>query len=232
MGDVRLAPLTDVDLLSVGELVALGVDEFVLATLPDGQPEGFPAEQDEFLVFAYSSAHNLVTACGPGQPARAATTSAIARSAARAGSRVRFALDVWHPAGHRYPAPDPLDFEPAEYAERVESVTELWLPIRPVRTGAPTVHVELFEVTPGQPVLLAYESPEELRACCGPFQAAVSIDRADLASVIASTGASGVLLGAVLSADARPQAPVLDWTTHDPFELDVRPPECPTGPDR
>lgn len=220
MGDSGLALLTDVRLLSIEEFAALGSAEFVLATLPDRRLEAFSTDDDEFVVFAYTTTRNMVIACGGGQPSTHTNAAVVARCAKQVGTKVLFAVDAWHPAGRRYPEPGPLDFEPVGPAARVDPLTELWLPTRPVRTGAPNIQVDLFAVTPGQPMLLAYESPEELRACCGPYQDAVSIDPDDLDAVTRGTGAAGVLFGAVLSEDIRHQAPVLDWTAYDHFETD------------
>lgn len=223
MAAATLKLLTDVELLATEELAAGAPADLILPTLPDGRLEGFPADDDQFVVFGYTDVPGLVTACGAGQPSRRVDTAQVLEWVRRAKVDAWFAIDVWHPAGRRYPQPDPLDFEPVPYAEQVSPSVEFWIPTRPVRPGAAVIQAELFAVTPGAPMLLAYESAEELQACCGPHQDAVSIDPADLESVVVSTGAHGVLFGAVLTDDARHQAPVLDWTAHDLFDPDTDP---------
>lgn len=219
-----LQQLSDALLLSAEELAVLVPAEVAIPTLPNGQPEGFAIDDGRFAVLVYSDMRALTTACGAGQPARLVTGTQLAGWVEQAQVDTWFAVDAWHPAGHRYPEPEPLEFEPLPYAERAATSIEFWIPTRPVRAGSDVIQVELFTATPSAPTcLLAYESIDELRACCGPFQDAVSIDPENLDAVLASTGAEAVFFGAEVTEEARHQAPVLDWAAHNLFDPETDP---------
>lgn len=199
------------------ELVERGVSDVYVLTNPDGQVELYETSRKEALVFAYTSVGLRVAACGGGQPARKATTARLVRWAGSTGLPIVFAVDARHPEGVRYPEPDVRTLEPLPPVPRIPRPTELWIASRPLVAGAAQAELELYSETPGSPMLLAYETPEELHECCGPHQAAISIDPDLLDDVTDAAGAVGVLFGAELSEELRHQAPVVDWKAHDHF---------------
>ncbi|OZM74691.1 hypothetical protein CFN78_00110 [Amycolatopsis antarctica] len=199
-----------------GELAERDVVSLSVTTLPDGRMEALPSGRGELIVFAYTDAENVVTACGPGQPWDVVGIAELVRTADQSSPPMVFAVDMWHPAGARYPRPDIRDQEPLPSEPEAEPITEVWiLALLPVAGGA---GVELFSVEPGEAVLLGYRSLADMRACCGPHQAAVQVRPEDVDAVIAEAGADGLLFDVRLGEGVRREHTVVDWTRHDLFD--------------
>lgn len=169
--------------------------------------------EDEGCIWLYTSVALLVRSCGDGQPYVRLTTSEVAGLARAVDGVLLVALDVWHPAGARYPYPDPQAFDPLEPVP-TEPVAEplVWIPTRPVRAGDQVVSAELHGRRPGERLLLVFDSPEDAWRACGEFQPLSAIHLDDLDAVVWECGADAVVAGnGVLSEEARHAGPVLDW---------------------
>ncbi|RZS33944.1 hypothetical protein EV193_11094 [Herbihabitans rhizosphaerae] len=206
-------PLERATLIAAEDL--RGDDELLVLSLRGGGLEGRRTDRHEVLLFAYSDPRELVESCGPAQPWVRLRKEELSALPARMEATVLVAIDAWHPEGERYAEQDVREMEPLAYAEHVPPLTEAWIPSLPVVPGARAAQVELYAVRPGEPMLLAYGSLEDLRACCGEHQAAIRVNPEDLDAVTAEAGAHGVLFDAVLDQELRYSGPVVDWAHRD-----------------
>lgn len=202
------------------DLAARGVRKLYVVTTPDGEADTLPNARGEYVVFAYTGLRRLLAACGSGQPWARCGVATLVRSAHSCDVPLVVAVDVWHPEGARYPDLDIREMEPLEPAEHVPPIAEVWIASLPMAAGARQARAELYAPDRSQPVMLAYDSLEQLHTCCGPYQAAVSVRTEHLADVARDAGATDVVFGAVLDEQLRHQAGVLDWTKHSLFEPD------------
>lgn len=219
---VQLVP-SDRRALKVAEQLVEGeFAELLLLTRPDGGVEMWETDRREVVVFVYTTVAGLFASCGHGQPWRRTTVEELSsladETADEAAAMVVFAVDVWHPEGARYPDPDVREMEPLQPAEYVQSIAEVWIAALPMAPGAKAAALQLFTVPPDGPKLLAYSSLDELRRCCGPYQAAVWVRPERLDEVARQAGAEGVLFGADLPDELRQQAPVVDWHERATFD--------------
>ena len=189
---------------------------FVLVTPAEhGQPGGVEVRRTarhELAVVAYSSIQLLVGACGSGQPWVQLTRGRLLEACHALDVGI-VVLDAVVDMTPRYPDMDSRDQPPLEPLEPLEEHDGVvYVPSRPVQAGQYTVELELQPDRRGRPVLLAYTTPELLRAGCGEHQPWVAIQVDDLPEVIEESGAHGVLFNPVLAEESRHTAPVQDWT--------------------
>jgi hypothetical protein len=180
-------------------------------THPGGEIEWHASERDELILFAYTGIRELAATCGTGQPWVYLDAAEIQALQSSVDTTLLVAVDVWYPDGTRYPPTDPRDREPLAYAKHLTPVTDVWIPALPMASGAKAARVELYAVTPGDPMLLCYRSLDDLHTACGPYQAAISVRANALRQVAEEAGAHGVLFDAELSDELRHTAPVVDW---------------------
>jgi hypothetical protein len=206
-----LRPLGRESLVPPEDLVSDGIDEPYVLALPDGDIELWKSDRGELFVFAYSTVPLLVESCGAAQPAARLTVARLDELQAGLRAALLVALDVRHPDGHRFPETDIREREPLAHAEHLSAPAEVWIPSFPLLPGDSAARVELYGPAGGDPMLFAYWSLADLRAACGPYQAAVSVRADDLRQVAEEAGAAGVLFDAELSEELKHQQPVVDW---------------------
>jgi hypothetical protein len=117
---------------------------------------------------AFSSAEALVTGCGPGQ----LFVTIPAADLKRLRHVVDFSCVVLDQG-----LPEQAQDAPLPEVVADDSLTSglVYLPSRPHRPGARHADIKLFELETGEIAMLAYSSPQQLRACRGTKQAWVSI---------------------------------------------------------
>lgn len=180
------------------------------ATAP-GLPELRRTERNELMIAVYSSLTLLVAVYGEGAPWVEVSRDALEEACGRFDATV-ISLDTVLPEVPDYPASDVRD-QPdlAEIEPDPVDGHYLYIPSRPVRNGQTRAHLELQRYQ-GNRTLLAYTSPEQLTAGCGPHQAWVAVHADRLATVMEQCGAERVLFNPELSETARHTGPVHDWT--------------------
>lgn len=160
---------------------------------------------------AYSSIAALVDACGSGQPWAQMRRDRLVQVCDELGLDA-VVLDAVVDPAPRYPEVDGREqapVQPLEPAEEHEGY--VYIPSRPVRAGQYAPQVELQPDQQGKPVMLAYTSPEELVAGCGPYQPWIAIHVDDVAEAMTEAGAHRVLLNPVLAEQSRHTGPVREW---------------------
>lgn len=117
---------------------------------------------------AFSSADALVAGCGSGQP----FVMIPAADLKRLRHVVGFGCVVLDQGLPELAQDGPL---PEVVADDSLTSGLVYLPSRPHRLGASHADIKLFELETGEIALLAYSSPQQLRACRGVKQPWVSI---------------------------------------------------------
>lgn len=166
----------------------------------------------EICLWLYTGLRLLTESCGDGQPYVQATAAEILEYLDRVEETALFAINVWHPAGARYPEVDQRVLEPLDQLD--DAVPEeplVWIPTRPVQVGDRQAAVELHGTRPGEKLLLAFESPEHAWAACGLFQALSAVYADRIGKVAQECGAHDVVYNGWLAEDVRHSAPVRDW---------------------
>ncbi len=123
-------------LLDMEDLLQRGPEPLFALTVPTGDVlELGETPHSEVLVWLYSEVSLLVESCGAAQPYVRATPAEVADFAAALGVPVLAAVDLWHPAGARYPEPDFEEFEPLEPVQHALADV-WWVPTLPGRAVA------------------------------------------------------------------------------------------------
>lgn len=195
----------------VGALASMEPHDLFVLTKPEGELEVHETARGELVVWVYTDLTNLTTACGSGQPWVRMTLPQLRGLVDQAERTLMFAVDAWHPDGARYPAPDVRDQEHLPLLDPIDPDADVWIPIRPAAGGARRIMVELRALDRGQRLLPVYESLEQLRDCCGPYQAAASIRPESIPAVVREASAQGVYEAPVIPEAGRNHAPVVDW---------------------
>lgn len=126
------------------------------------------AGRNGLALVAFSSAEALAAGCGEGKP----FVTIPARELDRLRRVVGFACVVLDQG-----APEQVQDGPLPQIEADPSLTSglVYLPSQPHRLGSRQAEIRLAELETGEVALLAYSSPQLLRACCGVRQPWVSI---------------------------------------------------------
>lgn len=157
-------------------------------------------------LMAYSSWDKLVAGCGSGQSWARVPSVDLARMRPVVGFDVVM-LDVSLPVELRHPD---LDAHEVPYVPdalsngRVGDV--VWIPSQPVRPGDQRANLELHPDPQGRLAVLAYTSPQQLWAGCGPHQPCVAVRTENLQRVARNAGAATVLFNPYLDEQCRHQA--------------------------
>jgi hypothetical protein len=190
---------------------------FVLVLPPDDHRgrgvELWRTHRQDLTAVVYSSIQALVAACGAGQPWVAITRDQLADICCEHEITL-LALDMPLPEGHRYPEPEIREQPDLEEVEPLANDGLLYVPARPMKSLNQWVELELQPDDRGRLMLLAYTSPQQLEAGCGPYQAWVSIPSDLISEAACRSGADGVLFNPILAEESRHTAPVADWTTN------------------
>ncbi|MDV6011239.1 SAV_915 family protein [Haloechinothrix sp. LS1_15] len=198
-----LRSLAQAELILLDDLGRCQLGELFVLTTPEGELELRDTQRNECLVVAFTSYASLVTSCGVGQPYAQLHAAELEPVLERLRRTVVVALDVWLPEGHRYPEPDPREVPELAHWPEVPAEGRVWVPARPPRRGDRQVEVELHAQRPDEPLLCVYSSLDALQEACGPYQAAVAIDVAEMEDVARESGAVEIAYEPVLAEHAR-----------------------------
>lgn len=204
-GKAALRVFARAALLDMEDLRGRGPEPLFVLITPDEKLELDHTLHSELLVWLYTDVTLLAESCGMGQPYVRTTAAEVADFADSLGKPVLAAVDLWHPARARYPELDFEEFEPLEPME-YQSDGLWWIPTLPGRSVA-----ELYGSRPGERLLLAFGSLDELIDACGPYQAACAIPGYLLETVALESEADGIAWNPVLAEGARHAGPVRDW---------------------
>ena len=200
-------------LLDVDEFNRLPAQVFAASRPPhSGQAELVfelrETRSGQLAIMLYSSLSALVAACGTGQSWIKIHSVDLPWLAKTVGFQVLI-FDLALPAELRHPELYATDFPDLETIPTDDSpADEVYVPAKPFREGDRTVRLELQPDDHGRPAILAYFSPEQLRAGCGPYQPWVAFPVTELKWLARRSGAQTVLFNAILADGARRRAPV------------------------
>jgi hypothetical protein len=135
---------------------------------------------------AFSSAEALEAGCGPGR----AFVTIPAGDLDRLRRVVGFGCIVFDTGLPEHVHDEPL---PDLVADHSLASGLIYLPSRPHRMGDSYADIQLYELETGEVALLAYSSPQLVRACCGIRQPWVSIPAEAVEETCSRVGADVVV---------------------------------------